>query len=259
MAEQIEFCRLARFLLLTPAFLAMFFSLPAGDWQWERGWLFLLVFLASSVAASLYLRRVNPDLLAARINRHAGTEAWDKVLVGLLVASWVAVLPVAALDDGRFHWCPVPWGVCLLGYVLYLAGTAIMTRAQAVNKFFEPTVRLQEDRGQRVIDSGPYAVVRHRQDGQLSLEGLLQREVRPADEREPALLDVQGQVAVPLPDFAMLVEGEPEGRQRRRVTLLGLLDQGSQFRADVHRFRFILAHGVDASIHHGRVDNDPPR
>lgn len=159
--EKIEFCRLALFLLLTPLFLALFFFLPAGDWGWERGWLFLTVFLASSVAASLYLRRVNPDLLAARINRHQGTEGWDKLLVGFLVASWVIILPVAALDDGRFHWCPVPWLVCIIGYFLYLLGTALMTQAQAVNKFFEPTVRIQEDRGQRVIDTGPYAVVRH--------------------------------------------------------------------------------------------------
>jgi protein-S-isoprenylcysteine O-methyltransferase Ste14 len=38
---------------------------------------------------------------------------------------------------------------------------ALLTWAQGVNKFFEPTVRLQADRGQRVIDTGPYAVVRH--------------------------------------------------------------------------------------------------
>jgi len=30
-----------------------------------------------------------------------------------------------------------------------------------VNKFFEPTVRIQMERGQRVIASGPYAIVRH--------------------------------------------------------------------------------------------------
>ena len=56
---------------------------------------------------------------------------------------------------------PLPWWVCGVGYVLFLVGMGIVTWAEAVNKFFEPTVRIQADRGQRVIDSGPYAVVRH--------------------------------------------------------------------------------------------------
>jgi len=73
----------------------------------------------------------------------------------------VSILPVAALDDGRFHWLPVPWWVCGIGYVLLIAGLAGMTWAESVNKFFEPTVRIQTDRGHRVIDTGPYAIVRH--------------------------------------------------------------------------------------------------
>jgi protein-S-isoprenylcysteine O-methyltransferase Ste14 len=51
--------------------------------------------------------------------------------------------------------------VCVVGYVPFLAGLGLVTWAEAVNKFFEPTVRIQTDRGHRVIDTGPYAVVRH--------------------------------------------------------------------------------------------------
>ena len=40
-------------------------------------------------------------------------------------------------------------------------GMGIVTWAEAVNKFFEPTVRIQKERGHRVIDTGPYAIVRH--------------------------------------------------------------------------------------------------
>lgn len=159
--EKIDICRLILFLLAMPVFLAVFMFLPAGTWLWERGWLFILVFLMSAVAASLYLRRANPDLLAARINRHQGTERWDKILVGFFVVIWLAILPVAALDDGRFQWFPVPWWVCLLGYALLFVGMGLLTWAEAVNKFFEPTVRIQADRGQTVIDTGPYRCVRH--------------------------------------------------------------------------------------------------
>ena len=68
---------------------------------------------------------------------------------------------LCVLDDGRFHWSHVPWWALAIGYVLLIAGLAGMTWAEAVNKFFEPTVRTQIDRGHRVIDTGPYALVRH--------------------------------------------------------------------------------------------------
>ena len=155
MSEKIDLRRLVLFLLLTPLFLSLLMFWPAGTWEWDKGWLFILVFSVSAVVASLYLRRVNPDLLAARINRHEGTERWDRVLVSLIVVAWMAVPPVAALDDGRFQWFPIPWWPCLLGYVLFVFGTGIMTWAQSVNKFFGPTVRLQEDRGQQLSKSPP--------------------------------------------------------------------------------------------------------
>ena len=58
-------------------------------------------------------------------------------------------------------WSAVPLSIVILGYVLLAAGIAVSTWAQAVNRFFEPGVRLQRERGQQVISSGPYAIVRH--------------------------------------------------------------------------------------------------
>jgi len=159
--EKIDRRRLVLSLLATPLFIVLLLFLPAGTWQWDKGWLFILVFLASAVIASLCLWRVNPDILAARINPHKGTERWDKILLRFFFVAWIAILPVAALDAGRFEWIPVPWWVCALGYVLFFIGMGILTWAEAVNKFFGPTVRIQTDRGQTVIDAGPYAVVRH--------------------------------------------------------------------------------------------------
>jgi len=49
----------------------------------------------------------------------------------------------------------------VLGYTLLIAGIVGLTWAESVNKFFEPTVRIQRDRGHSVIDTGPYAIVRH--------------------------------------------------------------------------------------------------
>jgi protein-S-isoprenylcysteine O-methyltransferase Ste14 len=153
--------RLVVSLLGVPLFLALFLFLPAGTWAWADGWLFVLVFLTSCLLAALYVWRVNPELLAARVNPHRGTKGWDKPLLAAFLLTALAIFPVAALDAGRFRWSAVPGWARLLGYALLLAGMALLTWAQAVNKFFEPTVRIQADRGQRVIDTGPYAVVRH--------------------------------------------------------------------------------------------------
>ena len=110
----------------------------------------------------IYLRRVNPDVIAGRVNRHEGPRRWD-LLLGLLgfLPTMLAIPIVAALDDGRYHWSHVPWWGCLLGYALMIVGMVGLTWAQAVNKFFEPSVRIQTDRGHKVIDTGPYAIVRH--------------------------------------------------------------------------------------------------
>jgi protein-S-isoprenylcysteine O-methyltransferase Ste14 len=158
--ERLNRRRLVVFLLALPAYFALFMFLPAGTWAWTRGWLFIGVFLGTLAVAGLYLWRVNPEVVVARSGSHKGTKRWDKILLGFFFPAVYAIVPVAALDE-RFQWSGVPWWACAIGYVLFLAGMSILAWAQAVNKFFERTVRLQTDRGQTVIDTGPYAVVRH--------------------------------------------------------------------------------------------------
>jgi protein-S-isoprenylcysteine O-methyltransferase Ste14 len=153
--------RVAIYVLSIAFFVALLFFLPAGTLAWTRGWLFILVFFVPTVPAALYLWRVNPEIYEARSQIHEGTKRWDRRLLAVMVPVMAATLIVAALDDARFHWHPVPWWVCGLGYVLVLTAMGISVWAEAVNKFFEPGVRVQADRGHRVIDTGPYAIVRH--------------------------------------------------------------------------------------------------
>ena len=159
--ERINRRRLVLYLLGTPLFFVLSLFLPAGTWAWPKGWLFLGALLVTGAVGAWCIWRVNPELYAARINPHRGTKRWDKALIGFAIPAMLAIFPVAGLDEGRFHWFPVPWWVCGVGYALFLAGMGIVTWAEAVNKFFEVTVRIQTDRGHKVIDSGPYAVVRH--------------------------------------------------------------------------------------------------
>ena len=90
-----------------------------------------------------------------------GVKPWDKritsALGGLMVLSWI----VAGLDF-RLHWSsPLPLLWHLGGLLLVLLGFALFLWAMASNAFFAEGVRIQEERGHRVVSSGPYRFVRH--------------------------------------------------------------------------------------------------
>jgi protein-S-isoprenylcysteine O-methyltransferase Ste14 len=144
-----------------PLFFVVFMFLPAGTWAWAKGWLFIVVLVGIIPGVFLCLWRVNPEVVVARSHTHEGTKRWDRILLWFYFPTMWAIVPVAALDDGRFQWSALPWWVCAVGYALLLVGVGITTWAEAVNKFFEPTVRIQTERGHKVIDTGPYALVRH--------------------------------------------------------------------------------------------------
>jgi protein-S-isoprenylcysteine O-methyltransferase Ste14 len=141
-------------------FLALVLFLPAGDIRWFNGWLFIAVFIMLTVPSIAYLWRVNPDIFVARSKIHEGTKGWDLVLVSFLLLALFAIFPLAALD-ARFGWSAVPSWLVAVGYVLTAVGYLGSVWVYGTNKFAEPTVRIQKERGQTVISTGPYAIVRH--------------------------------------------------------------------------------------------------
>lgn len=110
--------------------------------------------------SALVLWRVNPVIFRARNRFQPGPERWDRILLALMLPAMVTEIPVATLDAGRVFWSSVPFPIIVFGYALLAVGIAIGAWAQAVNRFFEPGVRLQRERGQHVITSGPYNFVR---------------------------------------------------------------------------------------------------
>jgi protein-S-isoprenylcysteine O-methyltransferase Ste14 len=141
--------------------LVLLLFVPAGSISWGRGWLFLLVLVTVFGISAVYVWRINPEIFAARSRIQPGTKRWDRILLGFLFPAMLAIIPVAALDDGRFQWSRMSWWFVGLGYLLLITGTAITAWAQAVNRFFEPGVRIQTERGHHVVHTGPYAIVRH--------------------------------------------------------------------------------------------------
>lgn len=134
--------------------------LSAGTLNWPLGWWFAASFVGSVLVSMLALWRLNPEIFAARSRVQRGTKSGDYIYIALIAVGFLGVLPVAGLDF-RFGWSAMPaWGV-VLGYVLFVPSFVVQAWSQAANRHFEPGVRVQKDRGQTVIDTGPYAVVRH--------------------------------------------------------------------------------------------------
>ncbi len=138
--------------------------LPAGTLRWPRAWVFLGVVFIGAIASIVSLFHASGGLLAERFRPpiQKGQPFADKVLIVLLIAAFVGLLVFTSLDVFRFHLMAEPgFLVSALGLVLLAAGWWIMTLALKENAFAAPVVKYQEERQQRVIDSGVYSVVRH--------------------------------------------------------------------------------------------------
>ncbi len=151
--------QLTKAILLPTTFLLVLILgmfLPAG-FGWRRGWLFLVVFTIEMGLIALYIWRTNPEVFLARSKMQKGTKGWDRVFFYLLQSLILAIFPVAGLD----HESVAPLWVSALGYVLLTVGMAGTAWVMRVNKFAEMSVRIQTERGHHVVETGPYAFVRH--------------------------------------------------------------------------------------------------
>ncbi len=148
-------------LAITLAFVAALLFVPAGTLGWTRGWVFLGVVAVLMIASTLYVWRLNPELFTVRRRIQKGSKSWDLLLGPFTVVAFAAIVPLAALDAGRRRDTVMPVAVEGVGYALLVLGFALLGWAQAANRHFELTVRVQTDRGHKVVETGPYALVRH--------------------------------------------------------------------------------------------------
>ncbi len=141
--------------------LALF--LAAGTLAWPAGWAFLVLFFGFVVALSLWLLRHNPGLLTERLTGigKPDQKAWDKVWYVLATVVFLAWLVFMPLDAVRFHWSQMPAWLQVVGAILLLCSCALFFLTFRENSYLSPAVRVQTDRGQTVVSTGPYHYVRH--------------------------------------------------------------------------------------------------
>jgi protein-S-isoprenylcysteine O-methyltransferase Ste14 len=132
----------------------------AGTLHYWQAWVYLFLFFGLSGLLTAELLRRDPALLERRMKGGPQAErrpAQRVIMVGASLA-FLSLLAVPALDR-RFHWSSVPLAGIVIGDVLFAIGFLFVGRVYRENTYTSATIEIHE--GQRVIDSGPYAIVRH--------------------------------------------------------------------------------------------------
>jgi protein-S-isoprenylcysteine O-methyltransferase Ste14 len=142
--------------------MALALFLPAGTIAWPAGWIFLILLHGWLLVGIWLLLKYNPGLLQERLSlSQPNQKAWDRVFIllfELFLFAWLVLMP---LDAVRFHWSQMPLLLQVVGAMALVGSFFLISLTFRENSFLSPTVRIQEERGQTVISTGPYQYVRH--------------------------------------------------------------------------------------------------
>jgi protein-S-isoprenylcysteine O-methyltransferase Ste14 len=148
------------FFIIVVPFLPLLIS---WRWGWWEAWVYAIVCILGFVVSRALAARRHPDLLAerSRFLQHEDAKKWDKLLAPL-VGLGGGLVPLAAGLEALGHGSDIfSLPVKLLALALILAGYVLASYALIENRFFSGMVRIQTERGQQVVSSGPYGWVRH--------------------------------------------------------------------------------------------------
>ena len=133
----------------------------AGTLDWLRAWIYVALMVSGFLLSAVVVFKINPQVIAERGKIHADAKSIDKIIIAVYSLLLLATPIVAGFDAERFRWTSMPFAYVYLGTVLYAVSLIPPVWAMAVNPYLETAVRLQQDRGQFAITSGPYRFVRH--------------------------------------------------------------------------------------------------
>ena len=143
-------------------FAALLFG-AAGTLRWIAGWVFMALLFVFALAISIMLLRHDPALLEERLRSiiQKDQPKWDKVLIPIVAVVFCGWLALMGLDAVRFRWSAMPlWlqgiGVAGLPWSMYITYATYRE-----NPYLAAVVKIQTERGHKVVSTGPYAIVRH--------------------------------------------------------------------------------------------------
>jgi protein-S-isoprenylcysteine O-methyltransferase Ste14 len=131
--------------------------LAAGSLDFWEGWVFLLIFFIPQLLIGVYFLRKDPELIKRRL-KSGEKRTRQKVIMALVKLFLLLLVFVPGLDH-RFHWSHVPAFLVITADVAILLGFLIQFYVFKENTFASLVIAIVPQ--QKVISTGPYAVVRH--------------------------------------------------------------------------------------------------
>jgi protein-S-isoprenylcysteine O-methyltransferase Ste14 len=133
----------------------------AGQPDWVLGWAFIILWIVPKLGMFVYLSWRDPSLLAERMNKHENTQPFDKIILPIYYGFSFGTLLVAGLDR-RMGWSgPMPAVLVAIGIGIFTVMHVIPAWTMLTNTYASSVARIQSDRAQQVISTGPYRYVRH--------------------------------------------------------------------------------------------------
>ena len=131
--------------------------LPAGTLRFGQGWLLMGVLFVPMFLAGLFLMVKDPDRLRRRLDARE-KEMTQKTVLLLSGLMFLAAFVLAGLSF-RFGWLRFPRWVSVLGAILFLLGYVLYAFVLNENAYLARTVKVEK--GQKLVDTGLYGVIRH--------------------------------------------------------------------------------------------------
>ena len=143
------------------AFIAALILWPAGTLAYPGAWSFIGLFTISGLAMIFWLSKHSPSLLRERMASpvQRDQKPWDRVWLSLFVLAFFAWMAFMGWDAARNDFTAVPVWLQVLGGLAIVVSNVGTWWTFRENTFAAPVVKIQQ--GQKVIDTGPYAIVRH--------------------------------------------------------------------------------------------------
>ena len=150
-------------ILFQTTLLGIFLYLPALTLNWPDALLFLTIHFLITILASAYLLIIKPASIEARMNYDSDSQPKeDRLATVLMLSAIVLGLSLAPIDIFHLNLSSSFDGnIKNIGLIIYVIGMLLVMASMNANEFAETTVNIQEERGQRVIETGIYSMVRH--------------------------------------------------------------------------------------------------
>ncbi len=136
--------------------------LAAGTFAWPGAWVLLIETGVLGLMSGVRIARHDPQLLQERMRGpiQKDQKPWDKRLLTVVFAL-CRLMPIVAGLEVRFGTSDMPVWLQVVGALALAFGFAVFHVVMETNSYASAVVRIQNDRGQKVISTGPYAYVRH--------------------------------------------------------------------------------------------------